>query len=325
VTADAPSVRPSKIRIGISSCLLGNAVRFDAGHKYDPYINGTLSQYFEFVPVCPEVAIGMTVPREPIRLVGEPTQPRAVGVRTTGLDVTEALDQYAQRMAGELTDLCGYIFKRASPSCGMERVKVYSISGMASKSGSGIYAKAFMQLQPWLPVEEEGRLGDPGLRENFISRVVVLHRWRTLLASGLTAGTLVDFHSRHKLVLLAHNQVAYRRMGKKVADIGRVPLEQFALEYLLELMATLRRPATPKQHVNVLQHLLGYLKKQLDADDKAELLETFSSFGRSEIPLIVPITLLRHHFRRYPHPYVARQYYLDFHPSEARFLAGAGV
>lgn len=325
MNADVPSVQPTKIRVGISSCLLGNEVRFDAGHKYDPYINGTLSQYFEFVPVCPEVAIGMSVPREPIRLVGDPSQPRAVGVRTTNLDVTGALEQYGQRMASELMDLCGYIFKRASPSCGMERVKVYSISGMASKSGSGIYARAFMQQQPWLPVEEEGRLGDPGLRENFISRVVVLRRWRTLLASGLTAGTLVEFHSRHKLVLLAHNQMAYRRMGKKVADIGRVPLADFAREYLLELMATLKRPATPKQHVNVLQHLMGYLKKHLGSEDKAELLETFTSFGRGEIPLIVPITLLRHHFRRYPNPYVARQYYLDFHPSEARFLAGAGV
>jgi len=309
-----------KIRVGISSCLLGNEVRFDAGHKYDSYINGTLSQYFEFVPVCPEVAIGMTVPREPIRLVGDAARPRAVGVRTVSLDVTEALELYGQRMAVELTDLCGYILKRASPSCGMERVKVYSTSGMATKQGAGIYAKAFMQAQPWLPIEEEGRLGDPGLRENFISRVVVLHRWRLLLAAGLSAGSLVDFHSRHKLILLAHNQVAYRRMGKKVADIGRAPLEAFAGEYLLDLMNTLKRLATPKQHVNVLQHLMGYLKKQLETEDKTELLEIFSSYARGEIPLIVPVTLLRHHFRRHPHPYVTRQYYLSFHPSEAQFL-----
>lgn len=175
----------NKIRVGISSCLLGHEVRFDAGHKHDPYINGTLSQFFEFVPVCPEVAIGMTVPREPIRLVGDPARPRAIGVRTTSLDVTDALERYGQRMAGELNDLCGYILKRASPSCGMERVKVYSPTGMALKQGAGVYARAFMQAQPWLPVEEEGRLGDPGLRENFITRVMIVHRWRQLVGAGL--------------------------------------------------------------------------------------------------------------------------------------------
>jgi uncharacterized protein YbgA (DUF1722 family)/uncharacterized protein YbbK (DUF523 family) len=312
----ARAQQPERIRIGISSCLLGQEVRFDGGHKRDSYINGTLQQYFDFVPVCPELAIGLGVPREPIRLVIAQTGTRVIGTRTPGLDVTEALREYGERKGREMRDISGYILKRGSPSCGMERVKVYTPAGMPNKSEPGMYARAFMTVQPLLPIEEEGRLGDPVLRENFITRVFVYHRWQTLLQGGLTPAKLVDFHTRHKLLILAHNQAAYRRMGRLVAGAGAEDLDTLAAAYVHELMTALKRGAGRRHHMNVLQHLLGYLRKQLDAADRAEMHETIGAYGEGLIPLIVPITLLKHHFRRHPHPYVENQYYLSPHPAE---------
>lgn len=305
-----------QIRVGISSCLLGEEVRFDGGHKRDSYINGTLAKYFTFVPVCPEVAVGLGTPREPIRLVRMDDEVRVRGVRTTELDVTQPLREYGREMAGRLDDISGYIFKRGSPSCGMERVKIYSVKGMPATSGAGAYAETFMAEQPLLPYEEEGRLGDPVLRENFIVRVFVYHRWQQLLAEGLTPGRLVDFHTDHKFLLLAHSQAAYRRMGRLVADAGKTPTDQLRDRYSTELMSALKRRAGRKQHVNVLQHLLGFVSDQLDAGDRAEMVETIDRYRRGLVPLIVPITLLNHHFRRHPSKYVARQHYLEPHPHE---------
>ena len=311
---DTPAL--DKIRVGISSCLLGFEVRFDKGHKRDSYINGTLSEYFEFVPVCPEMAIGLGTPREPIRLVGDADRPRAVGVKTAGLDVTEALEAYGLQMSRELHDISGYILKRASPSCGMERVKLYHANRMPRGHTSGVYARVFMHAQPLLPVEEEGRLSDPILRENFIQRVFVYHRWQGLEAQGMTPARLVDFHTRHKLMVMAHSQAALQRLGRLVARAGSEPLEELAQTYVTELMETLKRRARRKQHANVLMHLMGYLKRALDTEDKAEMLETVAAYRLGQVPLVVPITLLRHHFRRHPAPYVQDQYYLEPHPKE---------
>ncbi len=311
---DTPAV--DKIRVGISSCLLGFEVRFDKGHKRDSYINGTLSEYFEFVPVCPEMAIGLGTPREPIRLVGDAERPRAVGVKTAGLDVTEALEAYGLQMSRELHDISGYILKRASPSCGMERVKLYHANRMPGGHTSGVYARVFMQAQPLLPVEEEGRLSDPVLRENFIQRVFVYHRWQGLQAKGMTPAGLVDFHTRHKLMVMAHSQAALQRLGRLVARAGSEPLEELAPAYVTELMDTLKRRANRKQHANVLMHLMGYLKRALDGQDKAEMLETIEAYRLGQVPLVVPITLLKHHFRRHPAPYVQDQDYLEPHPKE---------
>jgi uncharacterized protein YbgA (DUF1722 family)/uncharacterized protein YbbK (DUF523 family) len=306
----------AKIPVAISSCLLGDEVRFDGGHKKDSYITGTLDEYFEFVPICPEVEIGLTVPREPIRLVGKPDNPRAVGIRTEGLDVTDKLHDYGVTMARKLDHVCGYIFKRASPSCGMERVRVYSEKGMPNKTGVGIYARAFMAQQPLIPCEEEGRLGDPVLRENFIQRVFVLYKWKQMSAGRLSAAKIVDFHTRHKFIIMAHNQAAYRRLGKMVATVGTTPIREFANRYIADVMAALKTRATRRSHVNVLQHLMGFLKNNLDAEDKEEMLDTISSYHRGEVPLIVPITLMKHHFRRHPDPYIQQQYYLSPHPRE---------
>ena len=306
-----------KIKIGVSACLLGEQVRFDGGHKQDAYINGTLSHYFQFVPVCPEVAIGLGTPREPIRLVGDPANPRAIGVRSPQLDVTEKLQAYGRRMGRELLDLSGYILKRASPSCGMERVKVYQPNGVPiGKSANGIYARVFMEMHPLLPVEEEGRLGDPLLRENFIQRIFVYHRWQALVASDLTPAKLVRFHARHKLILMAHSQTAAKKLGQLVARAGAEPMGDLAPIYIDALMRALKRRAGRKQHANVLMHLMGFLKRVLDTGDKAELVETVDAYRLGHVPLIVPITLLQHHFRRHPEPYVQEQHYLEPHPKE---------
>ncbi|MBI3562408.1 MAG: DUF523 and DUF1722 domain-containing protein [Gammaproteobacteria bacterium] len=299
-----------RIPVGISQCLLGDKVRFDAGHKHDPYITGTLSRYFDFVAVCPEVAIGLGVPREPIRLVGGTTAPRAVGVHTVTLDVTDQLHAYGQQQARELRYLCGYIFKHASPSCGMGRVKIYNRQGIARKAGQGIYARAFMAQQPLIPCEQEDRLGDPELRENFIQRVWVLHRWRNMRASRISAAKLLDFHHRHTCIVLAHHPRAYKKLSRLAAGMTKTKLDEQADAYILELMTALKRIATPKQHAHVLQQLLGYLKSYLDDTDKQEMLETIRRYQCGEVPLIVPITLLKHHFRRHPDPYIEQQYYL---------------
>ncbi|MDX1593566.1 MAG: DUF523 and DUF1722 domain-containing protein [Gammaproteobacteria bacterium] len=309
---DAPT-----IRVGISSCLLGREVRFDGGHKRDAYIVGTLGDWFEFVPVCPEYEAGLGLPRPPIRLVGEIDRPRVVGVREPGLDVTDALEAHAAERVGTLDGLSGYILKKDSPSCGMERVKVYPEAGGAGvRKGVGVFARALMARWPLLPVEEEGRLGDPVLRENFIQRVFVLHRWQCLEAAGLTKAGLIDFHAAHKLVLMAHHQAEAKRLGRLVANLDGRRLRAQAAEYIAAVMAILARRASRARHVNVLQHLAGYLKRSIDAEDKAELGGVIAAYGRGEVPLVVPLTLLKHHFRRHPDPYVARQHYLEPHPRE---------
>lgn len=314
--AQSDRALPGPIRIGISSCLLGQKVRYDGGDKHDSFINGTLARFFKFMPICPEVAIGLGVPREPIRLLGDPAHPRAVGVRNEELDITEPLTDFSRKMAHELAGaISGYILKSKSPSCGMERVKLYC-NGVPSKQGVGLYARELMREQPLLPVEEEGRLGDPVLRENFIERVFAYRRWQELAASGLSAEKLVAFHTAHKLALMAHSPEHYRLLGRLVAEAGSRPLDVLAEEYIRGFMETLKQRATRKRHANVLMHLMGYLKKQLDSADKAELLGLIEAYRLGQVPLIVPITLLKHHFRRFPDPYIATQVYLNPHPPE---------
>ncbi len=314
--SEQPVVGREKITVGISSCLLGEEVRFNGGHKLDNYITGTLADYFDFIPVCPEVAIGLPIPRPPIRLVRQDDGIHVVGVKDPSVDVTDKLHAYGRKMAGQLSGISGYILKRASPSCGMERVKVYASDGRPIDKASGVFAEALMNEQPFLPVEEEGRLGDPGLRENFIMRVFVHHRWQQLLKSHLSVKKLIDFHSDYKYLVMAHDQAAYRRMGQLLANAGKENLKPLAQTYFEELMGALRHLATRKQHANVLQHLLGYLKNQLDSEDKAEMIEVIEQYRKGIVPLIVPITLLKHHFRRHPHEYIERQVYLTPHPHE---------
>lgn len=305
------------IRIGISTCLLGEKVRYDGGHKLDPFLVDTLGRYVEYVPVCPEVECGFGIPREALRLVGEPAAPRLVTVRGN-IDYTERMAGWAKKRVRDLEkeDLCGFIFKSKSPSSGMERVKVYNEKGMPSKTGSGMFARAFTDHFPRIPVEEEGRLHDPQLRENFIERIFTLKRWRDLLRHGRAVGMLVNFHTRHKLLILSHSEKMYRAMGKLVAGGKGIPAKDPYSEYETLLMEALKLKTTVRKNSNVLHHMMGYFKKQLSPDEKRELLEIIEQYRSGHVPLIVPVTSIRHFVRKYDQPYLKEQVYLNPHPVE---------
>ena len=308
-----------KIPIGISSCLLGHPVRHDGGHKYHSYIEQTLGQYFRFRPFCPEMESGMGTPRPAIQLQETPRGVRAICVKDHNLDVTERLEAISVRQQDWLGDLCGYILKKDSPSCGMQRVKVYT-DGIPFRKGAGIFADYLRQAFPNLPIEEEGRLGDAALRENFIQRVFVYYRWRQLCEQPLTPFALMRFHSRHKLIAMSHNQDTAHKLGRMVADCKSETLDNLSNDYFSMLMECLRVIATRKNHVNVLQHIQGYLKTKLDSDDKLELVEAIENYRLNRAPILVPLTLLRHHFRKQPNEFIVDSYYMYPHPSELNLL-----
>jgi uncharacterized protein YbgA (DUF1722 family)/uncharacterized protein YbbK (DUF523 family) len=325
-------------RIGISACLLGEAVRYDAGHKRDAFLVETFGPHVEWVPVCPEVEAGFGTPRDPMRLIRSADSARARAGRTwapasagagtravrlivikTGEDVTDRLVSASAKRVRLLADadLSGYILKKDSPSCGMERVKVYPAGGgVGEKSGRGFFADALMARFPTLPVEEEGRLGDPRLRENFIERVFAFRRLRSLFDRRWSVGDLVLFHTAHKLTLMAHSPAAYQALGRLVATAGERSRAALAADYEHGFMSALQLIATPKRHANVLQHMLGYFKKSLDADARAELLGLIDEHRQGRVPLVVPMTLMKHHVRRQQVEYLAGQSYLDPHPRE---------
>jgi uncharacterized protein YbgA (DUF1722 family)/uncharacterized protein YbbK (DUF523 family) len=308
-----------KIRMGISACLLGQEVRFDGGHQLDRFITDTLGAFVEFVPVCPEVECGLGVPREAMRLVGDPEAPRLMTVRTK-IDHTERMVSWAKKRVRELEreGLCGFIFKSKSPSSGMERVRVYQepAQGAPETKGVGMFARIFMENFPLLPVEDEGRLHDPILRENFIERIFVFQRWRELLAANTGLGGLVTFHSRHKLLILAHSTEYYRELGKLVARGKELPAPELYEHYESGLMEALRLKATTKKNTNVLHHLMGYFKRDLAVDEKQELLEIIDNYYQGFVPLVVPVTLINHYVRKYRQPYLQEQFYLHPNPVE---------
>ncbi|MDT8397479.1 MAG: DUF523 and DUF1722 domain-containing protein [Pseudomonadales bacterium] len=241
-----------KIKVGISSCLLGQAVRYNGGHKHSETCSGDLGRYFDYVPVCPEVGIGLGVPRKPIRLVGDPADPRAVGVENPDFDVTARLQDFGRKKAPELADLSGYIFIKGSPSCGLFRVKVYRRNGYPeATAGTGIYAKVITDSYPLLPVEEDGRLQDPVLKENFVTRVFAYAHWQALKQQGLSARRLIEFHSRYKYTLLAHDRQAYSELGRLLADAGREDPEALGQSYFARLMQALTKKATRRTHTSV--------------------------------------------------------------------------
>lgn len=305
-----------KITIGVSACLLGREVRFDGGHKRSRFITDSLARHFELTAFCPEVAIGMGTPRQPIRLTGDVENPQAVGVKTPELDVTQPLRDYGKKTAGDIHDLCGFIFKKDSPSCGMERVKVYNEKGMPERTGTGLFANEIIKAHPLLPVEEEGRLNDAHLRDNFITRVYVYARWKALLKAGLSKSALLEFHTGHKYLVMSHSPVRYRELGQMLSDLSRASLADIADGYFACLMQALSVPATRKRHANVLQHLLGYMKNTLDSAHRIDLDRSIDAYRRGEYPLVVPIRLLQHHFSMHPRPYISQQVYLDPHPRE---------
>ncbi|HET9213040.1 MAG TPA: DUF523 and DUF1722 domain-containing protein [Thermoanaerobaculia bacterium] len=313
---------PPKLRVGVSACLLGQEVRYNGGHKRDAFLTDTFGRYVEWVAICPEVEVGMGTPRPPIRLERRGDETRLV-MPSTGEDYTDAMRSWAQRRVAALIgmDLDGYVLKKDSPSCGMERVKVYHGAGAPSKDGRGLFAEALMARLPDLPVEEEGRLNDPLLRANFIARVFVHHRWREGEREGWTRASLMRFHERHKFLLMARNQNGMRRLGRLLGDSGKeTPAPELAAAYRRGLTEVLRRPATRRGHTNVLQHLAGYVSDALDPADRAELAGTIERYRLGLVPLIVPLTLIRHHVRRQGVEYLQGQAYLEPHPYELMLL-----
>ncbi len=306
----------SEIRLGVSSCLLGNAVRYDGGHAKDAFVTGALSRFVTYVPACPEVEVGMGTPRETVRLVRLGGAVRMIG-HHSGTDHTEGMRRWAEGKVRQLEaeDLCGFVLKKDSPSCGMERVRVYA-KGPAARTGRGLFAQALVERMPLLPVEEEGRLDDPRLRENFIERVFAYRRLKDLLAARWTVGDLVRFHSAEKLLLLAHDPAAYRALGRLVAAAKAQPRAEVARGYGEAYMRALAKLATPAKHANVLQHMAGYLKDLLPAEEKRELHQAIGGFRRGLVPLVVPLTLLRHQVRRHRVFHLQGQTYLEPDPRE---------
>jgi len=308
----------TEIKIGISSCLLGHEVRFDGGHKHDRYITQTLGDYFTWLPVCPEVECGLSVPRESMRLVGDIDSPRLI-TNKSGRDLTDQMLDWCRLRVEELAeeDLCGFIFKNRSPSSGMERVKVYDANNVPRAAGVGLFARAFKNRFPLLPTEEEGRLHDPILRENFIEQIFVYRRWRDACSSP-TPAQLVEFHSSHKLLLMAHSEKHCREMGRLISAAGKGDIHELMDRYQELLMAAMRLKPTIKKHVNVLMHMMGYFKKVISADEKQELLTIIDEFRGGLVPLIVPVTLINHYIRKFRDPYLLRQHYLTPHPIELK-------
>lgn len=309
----------NKITLGISACLLGNKVRYDGGHQADPFLIDTLGNYVDFVPVCPEVECGLGVPREAMRLIGEGDNPRLVTIRTK-IDHTDRMVRWARRRVGELKklDLCGFIFKSNSPSSGMERVKIYNDQGIPVKKGVGLFAREFKAQMPLIPVEDEGRLHDPALRENFIERIFTLKRWREQTGGQRSIKTLVEFHTRHKFLIMAHSPSHYRKLGRLAALSDPQPLDERLDTYQQVLMEALRIKTTPKKQADVLLHILGFFKKQLSPDEKQELIEIIDHYKQGLVPLIVPITLMVHYVRKYDQLYLKKQTYLCPHPLELK-------
>ena len=308
-----------KILVGVSTCLLGEKVRWDAGHKHDRYLTGILGDYFDFLPVCPEAEVGMGIPREPIHLEGDPDAPRMIGNKT-GEDWTERMNRWSRRKLKELVTagMSGYILKRASPSCGMERVSVKGgKGGMPRKIGVGLFAAELMERLPLLPVEEEGRLNDPGLRENFIVRVFAYHRAQQLFGHGrFRRGDVVAFHARQKYLLMAHSPKLYKELGQLVAQVKDYTPAEFRDRYLHLYMETLATRATVRKHVNVLQHLLGYLRDLIGTAERTDILRVIDAYRRGIVPLIVPLTLLNHHLAVQRIEYLLDQVYLHPAPEE---------
>lgn len=307
----------NKIRLGISSCLLGENVRYDGGHKLDRFLRDRLGRYVDFVTVCPESECGLGVPREAMRLVGDPKNPRLL-TRSTHIDHTDRMKKWAARRLRELEkeDLRGFVFKSRSPSSGMTGVKVYEETGTRVRKGTGLFARAFMDRFPVLPVEDDGRLQDGGLRENFIERIFTYDRWRKMESSGRIDGKLVEYHARHRLLILSHSRKILKKLDALIARTGEMPAGEIYGLYIKTLMEGLKLQATVKKNAGVLMHIMGYFRKVLSGGEKKELLEIIEQYSAGLIPLVVPVTLLNHYVRKYSPEYLPGQYYLDPHPHE---------
>jgi uncharacterized protein YbgA (DUF1722 family)/uncharacterized protein YbbK (DUF523 family) len=306
-----------KPKLGISACLLGQKVRYDGGDKRDRFLTDTFGLHVEWIPVCPELEVGMGVPREPVRLVGHVSDSKMIAERS-GKDWTRAMHRYSLQRVRALKELelSGYIFKKDSPSCGMERVRVYNRDGIPNRAGRGLFASTVMSELPLLPVEEEGRLNDPILRENFVERIFAYHRWQRLACRRRSISSLVDFHTRHKFLLLAHSEPHYRKLGRIVAEAKQSPIAAAYEQYSRLFMEGLGCHATAKKHCNVLEHMMGYFSKELSKEERQELMELIDDLRQRLIPLVVPLTLFHHYVKKYRVTYLENQIYLQPSPKE---------
>lgn len=311
------------IKVGISSCVLGENVRFDSGHKISKFVTKELAPFFEFVPVCPEVGMGMPVPRPTIRLMSDQERIALVETKDVSIDHTEKMMDYSKSKVAELssTELCGYIVCAKSPTCGMERVKVYKKGG-AENIGVGLYTQELMKQMPWLPVEEDGRLNDPVLKENFITRIYTLRDFYDSMDGEPTAGKIVAFHSRYKLTLMAHHPQSYKELGRLVATIKEYDIDTFYQKYRVGLMNAVSHRASRKNNTNVLMHLQGYFKRDLAKEQKAELSGVIEEYRQGTLPLLAPLTLIKHYLAAYPDAYLSEQKFLQPHPQEMRLRYG---
>ncbi len=305
----------TKIPVGISACLMGDEVRYNGGHKRSLLCLDTLSEAFDFQKICPEVAIGLGVPRQTIRLVGSFEAPRAQGSQDATVDVTEALAQYGQQIGQQAQAFSGYILMKDSPSCGLTSTKVYTENGVHPRKRAGIFAEVLLALNPLLPMEEEARLNDAKLRENFVARVFIYHDWRVNLLPTASPAALVDFHTRYKYFVMAHSQALYKQLGQLVAKAGSLPLNELLNTYSRELFLGIVKPPSRRNHTNVLYHLLGYLKQTVGGELRQDLLESVENYRQGTVPLIVPVTLLNHYLAHYGSDYINRQFYLNPYPA----------
>ncbi|PIQ97845.1 MAG: hypothetical protein COV67_02060 [Nitrospinae bacterium CG11_big_fil_rev_8_21_14_0_20_56_8] len=312
------SAAKQKIRVGISSCLLGENVRWDGGHKLDSCITTALGPFFEWVPTCPELEAGLGVPREPMHLARQGNTVRVMG-RESNRDWTPVLERYNRTRLNELArlDLCGYIFKKNSPSCGLKGVTLYTDRGTAAGGkGTGLFAAALGERFSGIPAEEEDRLNDPAVREHFIVRVFAFHRLRRLFRSGYSRGALVAFHTASKFLLLAHSRKHYTELGRLVAGAAAHRPAGLRDRYTRIYLEGLARRSTPKKNADVLLHMMGFLKRLLGPDDKREILTAIEDYRRERVPLAVPLTLVRRYVRRFDIQYLAGQLYLNPHSNK---------
>ncbi|BCS87736.1 YbgA family protein [Pseudodesulfovibrio sediminis] len=309
------------IRIGVSACLAGEKVRYDRSHHHDRYLTKILAKYVEFIPLCPEIACGMGIPREKLRQVECADTIRLIGYES-GDDLTETMTQWADRVLPGLDDeeLCGFVVKPESPSCGVKRAKIYSTTGAPPKRGMGFFTTMLTQHAPLLPIVNSEQLHNPLLRENFIRRIFVLKRWRELTALGKDIGKLVDFHTRHKMLIRAHDLKGYRELGKLLGQSSQSNVKEIFDQYATLLFNSLKLQATQKKNSDVLQHAMGYFKKNIDAKDKQEVLDMITAYRTGKIPLLMPVTLLNHFARKYQKPYLIQQYFLNPSPAELQLL-----
>ncbi|GAB1255842.1 DUF523 and DUF1722 domain-containing protein [Aurantivibrio plasticivorans] len=314
-TSHSITSNPNKPLVAIGSCLVGKPVRFNGQHKRKHRHVEALKEFMDLTPICPEVGIGMGVPREPIRIVEKEGKLIATDSATQKIDVTEPLEQYAQQQLARHPDLCGYILVKDSPSCGLERVSRYNAKGnFTANDATGIYVSSLMNHDPLLPLEEDGRLHDPNLRESFVARVYVYHQWKQMRHSELTVNALLQFYARHKYLVMAHDVSTYKEIGPLLANAKQYPIDELADKTITLIMSALKKPATRRSQANVMHHIQGYLKQHISGPERQRLRELIEQYREGIIPMITPMTMLQHHFHHSPDEYIAEQVFMQPYP-----------